>query len=151
MSDKIVTQEMRLNEIYKNTRLEVYGVHSPFNIKKHKETFINYLEVLILQDGTIEYAVPSHQEKALELACKKLNKTKHEIESMCPREYYCDYLTWLLGITGSVSVWGNAAEHFIVYKTINKKQISVLRSLKIQGLYKGNIPVKEVEEKKLWK
>ena len=148
MSNKLITQKMRLDEIFKNIRLEQYDIHSKFNIKKHKETFINYLEVLILQDGTIEYAVPSHQEKALDLACKKLNKTKQEIEDMCPREYYCDYLTWLLGITGSVSVWGNAAEHFIVYKTINKKQIMVLRSLKKQGLYKGKIPVKEIEEKK---
>ncbi len=147
MSGKIVTQEMRLNKIFNNIRLEQYDIHSPFNIRKHKETFINYLEVLILQDGTIEYAVPSHQEKALDLACKKLNKTKREIEDMCPREYYCDYLTWLLGITGSVSVWGNAAEHFIIYKTINKKQIMILRSLKKQGLYKGKIPVRGTYEK----
>lgn len=124
-----------------NKTLEEYSVHSPFDIKNHQETFINYLEVLILEDGTVVYAVPSHQRKALELACKKLNKTKQEIEDMCPREYYCDYLTWLLGITKSVSVWGNCAEHFIVYKTINKKQIATLKRLKKHGLYKGNIPI----------
>lgn len=124
-----------------NKTLEEYSVYSPFDIKKHKETYINYLEVLILEDGTIEYAVPSHQEKALEIACKKLNKTKQEIEDMCPREYYCDFLTWLLGITGSISVWGTSAEYFIVYKTINKKQIATLKRLKKHGLYKGNIPI----------
>ena len=123
-----------------NKTLEEYSVYSPFDIKKHKETYINYLEVLILEDGTIEYAVPSHQEKALEIACKKLNKTKQEIEDMCPREYYCDYLTWLLGITGSISVWGTSDEYFIVYKTINKKQIATLKKLKKHGLYKGDIP-----------
>ena len=123
-----------------NKTLEEYSVHSPFDIKKHKETYINYLEVLILEDGTIEYAVPSHQEKALEIACKKLNKTKQEIEDMCHREYYCDFLTWLLGITGSISVWGTSAEYFIVYKTINKKQIAKLKKLKKHGLYKGDIP-----------
>lgn len=123
-----------------NKTLEEYSVYSPFDIKKHKETYINYLEVLILEDGTIEYAVPSHQEKALEIACKKLNKTKQEIEDMCPREYYCDFLTWLLGITGSISVWGTSAEYFIVYKTINKKQIAMLKKLKKHGLYKGDIP-----------
>lgn len=124
-----------------NKTLEEYSVYSPFDIKKHQETFINYLEVLILEDGTVEYAVPSHQRKALDLACKKLNKTKQEIEDMCPREYYCDYLTWLLGITKSVSVWGNCAEHFIVYKTINKKQVATLKKLKRHGLYKGKIPI----------
>ena len=118
-----------------------YNLCSKFDIKKHQETFINYLEVLILEDGTVEYAVPSHQGKALDLACKKLNKTKQEIEDMCPREYYCDYLTWLLGITKSVSVWGNCAEHFIVYKTINKKQVATLKKLKKHGLYKGSIPI----------
>lgn len=123
-----------------NKTLEEYSVYSPFDIKKHKETYINYLEVLILEDGTVEYAVPSHQEKALEIACKKLNKTKQEIEDMCPREYYCDFLTWLLGITGSISVWGTSAEYFIVYKTINKKQIAMLKKLKKHGLYKGDIP-----------
>jgi len=66
---------------------------------------------------------------------------KKEIEDMCPREYYCDYLNWLLGITGSISVWGNCAEHFIVYKTINKKQIATLKKLKKHGLYKGSIPI----------
>lgn len=123
-----------------NKTLEEYSVYSPFDIKKHKETYTNYLEVLILEDGTVEYAVPSHQEKALEIASKKLNKTKQEIEDMCPREYYCDYLTWLLGMTGSISVWGTCAEYFIVYKTINKKQIATLKKLKKHGLYKGNIP-----------
>ena len=118
-----------------------YNLYSKFDIKKHQETFINYLEVLILENGTVEYAVPSHQGKALDLACKKLNKTKQEIEDMCPREYYCDYLNWLLGLTKSVSVWGNCAEHFIVYKNINKKQIATLKKLKKHGLYNGNIPI----------
>lgn len=122
---------------------EEYNVYSKFDIQSHKETYINYLEVLILEDGRVEYAVPSHQEKALEVACKKLNKTKQEIEDMCPKEYYCDYLTWLLGITGSISVWGNCAKHFIIYKTINKKQIATLKKLKLHGLYKGDIPTIE--------
>lgn len=120
---------------------EEYNLYSKFDIQKHKENYINYLEVLILENGEVEYAVPSHQDKALVLACKKLNKTKKEIEDMCPREYYCDYLTWLLGITGSISVWGTNDEYFIVYKTINKKQIATLKKLKKHGLYKGNIPI----------
>lgn len=55
---------------------EEYNVYSKFDIQSHKKTYINYLEVLILEDGAVEYAVPSHQEKVLEIACKKLNKTK---------------------------------------------------------------------------
>ena len=128
-------------------REEKYDLNSKFDFNKHKETFINYLGVLILEDGTIEYAIPSHQGKALELACKKLNKTKQEIEDMCPREYYTDYLTWLLSLTNSVSVWGTSAEHFIMYNKINDKQIKSLKRLKKRGLYKGKIPINnEVEE-----
>lgn len=130
-----------------NKTLEEYSVYSLFDIQKHKETYINHLEVLILEDGTVEYAVPSHQEKALDLVCKKLNRTKQEIADMCPREYYCDFLVWLLGITGAVSVWANNGEHFIRHKTINKKQVTTLKKLKRHGLYKGYIPtIEEVEE-----
>lgn len=130
-----------------NKNQEEYSVYSKFDIQKHKETYINYLEVLILEDGTVEYAVPSHQAKALEIACKKLNKTKKEIKDICPRAYYWDYLTWILGISGAVSVWANCGENLIRYKTINKKQIATLKRLKLHGLYKGDIPIiKEVEE-----
>ena len=39
----------------------MYNVHSEFDLKKHKEKFINYLEVVIEPNGKIHYAVPSHQ------------------------------------------------------------------------------------------
>ena len=41
-------------------------LHSSFNVKTHKETFINYLEAIINPNGIIEYAVPSHMEKVYE-------------------------------------------------------------------------------------
>ena len=87
------------------------------------------------------------KKKALELACRKLNKTEQEIADMRPRTYYWDYLTWILGIAGAVSVWVNCNEHLIRYKTINKKQIATLKRLKLHGLYKGDIPtIDEVKE-----
>lgn len=49
---------------------EEYNLYSKFDIQKHKENYINYLEVLILENGEVEYAVPSHQDKAVALACK---------------------------------------------------------------------------------
>lgn len=30
-----------------------YSVYSEFDLQKHKRTYINYLEVLILEDGTV--------------------------------------------------------------------------------------------------
>ena len=41
-----------------------YSVYSEFDITKHKHPYVNYLEVLIKEDGSIVYVVPSHQEKA---------------------------------------------------------------------------------------
>ena len=44
-----------------------YDLHSPFDLQQHKNTFINYLEVVIRPSGLVEYAVPSHQEKLLRI------------------------------------------------------------------------------------
>ena len=46
-------------------------LHSPFDIKVHKQTFINYLEVVISPEGIVEYAVPSHVEKLLQIFMSK--------------------------------------------------------------------------------
>ena len=119
-----------------------YSVYSKFDLNKHKDSFNSYLEVMILEDGTIEYAVPSHQEKAIKLACEKLQISRSELDLLCPREWWCDYLAWLLKISGAVAVWENRA----YYSTISQKQISVLKSLKLQGLYKGPIPKEPVPD-----
>lgn len=38
---------------------KVYDVYSKFDIDKHSENFIDYLEVIIDPSGVIHYAVPS--------------------------------------------------------------------------------------------
>lgn len=48
----------------------VYDLHSDFDIEQHKKIFIHYLEVVIDENGKIMYAVPSHQEKQITLACE---------------------------------------------------------------------------------
>lgn len=35
-------------------------LYQPFDIEVHKENFINKLEIVILEDGSAVYAVPSH-------------------------------------------------------------------------------------------
>lgn len=114
-----------------------YSIYCPFDIQKHKETYINYLEVLITEDGEIVYAVPSHQMKAEQLCCQKLNITHEELVAMCPREYWADYLTWLLSICKAISVWD---KFYICSKEgMNVKQQMALRKLKMAGLYRGVI------------
>ena len=113
-----------------------YDLYCKFDVVKHKETFTNYLEVMILSDGTIEYAVPSHQEKAAILACNKLGVSRQELIDMCPEEFYFDYMSWLLSITGTMAVW----ENFYLASSVTNEQISSLEMLKKEELYKGPIP-----------
>ena len=114
-----------------------YDIYCDFDIEKHKQTYINYLEVLILEDGKVVYAIPSHQMKAESLCCEQLGITQKELSAMCPREYWADYLTWLLNQCGAVAVWNGfyqAGE-----SGLNDRQRTSLKRLKLHGLYKGAI------------
>lgn len=111
-----------------------YSVYSEFDIEKHKETFVNYLEVLIQEDGHVMYAVPSHQELAIRLACEAKGWTRDELNKACPKEFYFDFLPWLLSLTKSISVW----DGFYVGDA-NDVQMSKLVELRNAGLYKGTL------------
>lgn len=112
-----------------------YTVYSGFDIERHKRTFTNYLEVVVDEDGKIMYAVPSHQEKLIKLACEKLNVTREELNAMCPEEYYFDFVTWLCKVSGACAVWNT---YVASYKP-SKRQIEALKALKDSGIYKGEI------------
>lgn len=107
-----------------------------FDIETHKRTFVHYLEVIIKEDGEIVYAVPSHQEKLINIAMKKLGVTRHQLYAMCPPEYVFDVCKWLCEITGCVSVWNE----FYIGKP-NDIQEWALRTLKFHKLYEGEIEV----------
>lgn len=119
-------------------------LHSPFDMKTHKDNFINYLEVVILEDGTIEYAVPSHYKKLEKICCKKLGLKYDELynesqglldhyESIY-RSYINYWNDWLLGISGAIMVWNDR------YVGIaNEKQLQRLKELKDYGLYFGEM------------
>lgn len=113
-----------------------YDLYSDFNIAQHKKTFIHYLEVVIDENGKIMYAVPSHQEKLISLACEKLNVTREELNAMCPQECYFDFMDWLCKTSGACAVW----EKFIQCDKLTEKQIGALQMLKYNGLYLGEIP-----------
>lgn len=113
-----------------------YNLYFEFNPDKHKETYTHYLEVIIDADGKIMYAVPSHQEKMIALACEKLNVTRNELNAMCPKEYYGDFIAWLSMISGAVAVW----EKFTMGHKYTDAQIEALKMLKSKGLYLGEMP-----------
>lgn len=106
----------------------------PFNITTHKNTFTHYLEVIIDEEGTIHYAVPSHLEWLIQTACEKLNMNRNEVMNNIPREYWCDMLTWFTKITNCVAVWDTS-----YVGTLNYTQRSQLELLMLEGLYEGTI------------
>ena len=96
-----------------------------FDYDTHNETFERYCEVVILKDGTIEYSVPSHQEK-LKQVYRDMFGTNPDED--CPRERYCDYLDWLCEQTESCVVWYSAHS-----KAWNGKQRKKLYKLQERG------------------
>lgn len=119
-----------------------YGLHSDFDIEKHKQTFVHYLEIVIDRDGHISYAVPSHQEKMIRTSCERLGVSRQQLYDLCSREMYWNFMKWLSEKSGLMAVWES---HHEVYKP-TKKQIAMLRRLKLAGLYEGTIPKKCGEE-----
>ena len=111
-----------------------YDVYSQFDIDKHKATFINYLEVIIDRNGHVLYAVPSHQELAIKMACKEKGWTRKQLSDACPKEYYFDFMPWVLGLTNSVAVWNTC-----YIGELNDAQRKTLIELRNNGLYKGKV------------
>lgn len=123
-------------------REEEYGIYSEFNIEKHKETFTHYLEVIIDADGHVMYAVPSHQEKLIALACERLGVTRTELCAMTPEEYHWDFMTWLCKTTGCIAVW----THKYTNVETTRRQRATIRKLKMAGLYEGAVSFKNERE-----
>lgn len=114
-------------------------LNSKFDIKTHSETFINYLEVVILEDGTVEYATPSHQNKVMSIMSSQRGISVTDIWDMCPLEYYADVHTWLCLETKTIMVWNNRYEG-----TPNDKQLKSLLMLMDCKLYTGEIDISRV-------
>lgn len=109
-------------------------LHLPFDLETHKANFINYLEVVILEDGTVEYAVPSHQEKAIQIGMEKTGQDRETFYNSCPPEYYFDVMDWLSKVTGVVFVWNDG-----IAGTPNLKQCERLNELNKAGVYHGPV------------
>lgn len=95
-----------------------------FDYKTHRKNFINYLEVIILKDGKIVYAVPSHQMKLIDIYIKENNINREDLLDTIPIEE--DIICWLIYHTECVAVWYN-----FVYApdNITDKQKESLRRL----------------------
>lgn len=116
-----------------------YDLYSEFDAFQHLKHYPHYLEVSIDEEGKVHYAIPSHQEHLIRVACEKLNCTRLQLQHMCPVEYYFDFLTWLQKITGWVSVW----TQYVHFYKLNDKQLNTLVKLKELGVYEGELPIRK--------
>lgn len=120
---------------------EVYDVYSKFDIDKHAKTFINYLELVIDENGVVYYAVPSHTIFLENLLKRRLGEIAFRSMSMC-KEAFIDYAGWLCDKSKCIMVWNN----FYVGKA-NFRQLEMLKKLKEKkydylpdvSLYRGKL------------
>lgn len=112
----------------------LHVMHGPFSISLHAATFVNYLEVVILPDGHVEYAVPSHTEKLLQIAMEQTQLSREQIYNSCPPDYYFSVNEWLCKYTNCVAV-----NTYSYIGEPNDAQLSMLRRLAKAGLFKGSV------------
>lgn len=106
-------------------------LHGPFDIETHKDTFVHYLEVCIESDGTVHYAVPSHQRWLLERFMDREGiEADLEAWERIPPYGVTD---WLCREIGCIAVWEDRFSG-----VPNAKQRAALRRLRLVGLYKGS-------------
>lgn len=104
-------------------------LRAPFDIRTHKETFIEYLEIIIKPDGTPEYAVPSHMMKLASVYGKCMDDI---YEEYMQDQSGLDGIDWLCSKTGCVSVWTDRVQGLP-----NAAQLATLRRLHDAELYTG--------------
>ena len=114
-------------------------LHSPFDIETHKRTFVSYLEAVISPEGVVEYAVPSHTEKLVEIFMKQkgfddIIKAKEYIIKTTINNGMCSTIEFLTGVTGYISIW---FDHYVSSDPPTKQQLDKLKELFDNGVYMG--------------
>lgn len=113
-------------------------LHSPFNIETHKNTFVSYLEVVISPEGEVEYAVPSHSEKLVEIFANQkgldIQEAKQYILETTANNGFMSIVDFLTGVTGYISVWFNG---YVSEDPPTKQQLDKLKELFDAGVYNG--------------
>ena len=96
----------------------------PFDVETHKATFIDYLEVVITENGTVVYACPGHVE-----VMERIALAKGISPDSCPRSHWLDYDGWLRDVTGCVCVWNEGYQG-----KPNEAQMQAIDMLRREGL-----------------
>ena len=100
-------------------------LNSPFSFDVHNETFVNYCEVVICEDGTIVYGTPSHTACLERMYRERFGSDPAED---CPKEFYADYMGWLADKLNACIVYTDFHS-----KPRNRRQEIALRRLQMHG------------------
>lgn len=102
-------------------------------ISRHKSKYINYCEAIITEDGTIQYAIPSHQNKLIELYGVPMSqgqvldydgKEFTDLKNKVPVQ--ANFTYWLADYLNAVIIW---YDYTVFPLNYTKDQISVVKSL----------------------
>ena len=69
--------------------MKEYDLYSDFDLAKHIKAYPFYTEVIIHYNGKVEYAVPSHQEKLIQIGMQKYKCSREEFIEKCNKVYMC--------------------------------------------------------------
>lgn len=112
--------------------------------KQHPYEWLNYCEVVILRNGTIMLARPSHQESIIQYIIELENTTREDINSLMasdllsPMEFYVDKY-------GLVAVWNNTLIASCS-KKLNRFQKNTVSKLVNSGLILKNYDIRYTKE-----
>lgn len=82
--------------------------------------YINYCEIIILPNGKIEYANPSHIEKLVDIS----GRSKEDLSILMPHE--ASVVEWLADYTGCCSIWYDFG---ILPEQLNDRQTKTIKGL----------------------
>ena len=99
-----------------------------------------YCEIVISSTGDIEYAIPSHTYKLINIT----KKSREELKQIIPMR--AAPLEWLIEYTGYCVCWYSSCILAIGY---SKRQISVIRRLMRNNIMTSNIIANIAQEKSL--
>ena len=115
--------------------------------KANSNLFINYCEIVIDRYGGIHMAVPSHEEKLIEMVCNELgmNDKKDVIQKYRESKTHMSPIEYLCSLIDAISIWYET----MCAPQVNDSQIHVLTHLYeeklINFIYEKMINEKEME------
>lgn len=107
-------------------------LHEPFSINRHKHTFIDYFEIIILPDGTVEYAIPSHITYIENYIAQMYNSSVEQLHDMRN-----DIYNNMIENCGLISCWSH--QYKIYTHTPTDEQIKTLQVLISEGLTSNHL------------